>query len=338
MRHLSRRELLAALPALALAPRAFAQAKPTIQLKGFNHVGLLVSDVKRSVDFYQGLFGMPVQARQGSSVLLRIGAGPQFLAIGPAASASPGIAAMGMAVESFNADRLAGILSQHGLTKADAADRPMTFRVRAREGTPELDFRDLDGLLVQLQDVSYCGGSGPLGSVCSKVEPAAKKGLIAVKDISHFTNTMSDANKASQFYQELFGLKVRAKQGAQLGLGIGPGIGFVMFTGGGGARGGTTAPARPASINHVCLNLDGFNMDGILKTLAGYGISARGDNPAPGPVGPLKSYVTMRMPNRGGAEGGTPELYFTDPDGLLVQLQDVAYCGGGGYLGNERCE
>ena len=26
-------------------------------------------------------------------------------------------------------------------------------------------------------------------------------------------------------------------------------------------------------------------------------------------------------------------LYFTDPDGLRIQLQDVAYCGGGGYLG-----
>jgi hypothetical protein len=42
------------------------------------------------------------------------------------------------------------------------------------------------------------------------------------------------------------------------------------------------------------------------------------------------------MPNRGGAEGGTPELYFTDPDGLAIQIQDVTYCGGGGFLG-ELC-
>jgi hypothetical protein len=39
------------------------------------------------------------------------------------------------------------------------------------------------------------------------------------------------------------------------------------------------------------------------------------------------------MPNRGGAEGGTPELYFTDPDGLAIQIQDVKYCGGAGVLG-----
>ena len=37
-------------------------------------------------------------------------------------------------------------------------------------------------------------------------------------------------------------------------------------------------------------------------------------------------WISMRMPNRGGAEGGTPELYF-DPDGLRIQLQDRSYCG-----------
>jgi hypothetical protein len=42
----------------------------------------------------------------------------------------------------------------------------------------------------------------------------------------------------------------------------------------------------------------------------------------------------MRMENRGGAPGGTPELYFTDPDGLLMQLQDATYCGGSGFLGD----
>ena len=48
---------------------------------------------------------------------------------------------------------------------------------------------------------------------------------------------------------------------------------------------------------------------------------------------PLVTYISLRMPNRGGAEGGTPELYFTDPDGLAIQLQDETYCGGGGFLG-----
>ena len=50
--------------------------------------------------------------------------------------------------------------------------------------------------------------------------------------------------------------------------------------------------------------------------------------------GPLKARVRMRGPESGGAPGGTPELYFGDPDGIVVQLQDTTYCGGSGILGS----
>src|SRR2546428_480279 len=72
---ISRRRLLRSLPALVMAPRAFVQtANPPIRARGINHVTLDVSDVKRSVDFYQGLFGMPVINRQGAtSAGLQIG-------------------------------------------------------------------------------------------------------------------------------------------------------------------------------------------------------------------------------------------------------------------------
>jgi catechol 2,3-dioxygenase-like lactoylglutathione lyase family enzyme len=319
---MNRRELLRSLPALAVAPRLFAQAsKPTIPAKALNQFTLLVSDVKRSIDFYQGLFGMPIQTRQGSTVLMRIGNGPQFMAIAPAGSNPPSIAPIvGISVENFNADRLAGVLMQHGVTA----------RITKRGSTPELFFNDPDGLTIQLTDPKYCGGTGALGEVCGNPEPSPKKGLIAVKDLNHFTINESDGNRSNAFYQELFGLNVRSRQGAALGLGVGPGQMFVMFAGGGG-RGGANATPRPASINHVCMNMEKFNPDEVLKILASYGITPREN--AQGPVGPLKSYVSLRMENRGGAPGGTPELYFTDPDGLLIQLQDVTYCGGAGFLG-----
>ena len=357
MKAMTRRELLAALPALALAPRAFAQSKPTIAQKGFNHFTLAVSDVKRSVDFYQSLFGMPVQAKQGDAVILRIGAGPQFVAIAPAGTNKPSISTMGLAVDNFSVDRLIGILAQHGVTRAETSGPfdpasptsltggPMKVRVRrrgpeaggAKDGTPELFFGDPDGIAVQLQDATYCGGAGAMGNVCPSPEASPKKGLMAVKDISHFTNSGADANRSNEFYQNLFGIGIRNHQGATAGLAIGPTIGFVMFGGGGGAaRGaqpGAPAPQRLGNIGHVCMNMDNFKPDNVLKTLETMGISPRGDQP--GPVGPFKHYISMRMPNRGGVEGGTPELYFTDPDGLLIQLQDVSYCGGGGFLGNE---
>jgi catechol 2,3-dioxygenase-like lactoylglutathione lyase family enzyme len=342
---MTRRELLLSLPALAVARRAVAQAgSPAIPVKALNHFTLAVSDVKRSLDFYQGLFGMPVQARQGSTVLLRMGNGPQYLALTAAGANPPSIVPkVGMTVENFNPDRIIGALAKHGVAKAEPSapgwsGGPMKVRLSRRgpdnggapDGTPELYLGDPDGLVIQLQDTKYCGGAGPLGDACRSPEAAPKKGLLAVKDLSHFTINVSDGARSNAFYQEVFGLPIRSRQGAALGLGVGPGVMFLMFAGGG--RGRANAAPRPASINHVSMNMDAFKPDDVLKTLASYGISARGD--APGPAGPMKSYISLRMENRGGAPGGTPELYFTDPDGLLIQLQDISYCGGAGFLGN----
>jgi catechol 2,3-dioxygenase-like lactoylglutathione lyase family enzyme len=173
----------------------------------------------------------------------------------------------------------------------------------------------------QLHDVSYCGGSGPLGNMCQP-EPAPTKGLLAVKDMSHFTI----AAPSAQFYADVFGMPVQAMQAKTPAYGVGPGVHFLMFTGGGG-RGG--APV-PASIDHACMGLDNFVPEAVTKALIAYGLKpgARAD-------GALVTYISLRLENRGGAPvTGTPELYFTDPDGLAIQLQDTKYCGGGGYLGD----
>src|SRR5262249_15883743 len=159
----------------------------------------------------------------------------------------------------------AGILMQHGITPRISKRGPENGG--AKEGTPELFFNDPEGLEIQLTDTKYCGGAGALGEVCAKPEPSPKKGLIPLKDITPFTINEPNGTRANEFYQELFGLKVRSKQGAASGLGIGPGVMFVMFAGGAGGRGGP-APARPASINHACMNMEKFNPDDVLKTLA----------------------------------------------------------------------
>jgi len=355
MKHIDRREFLFSSSALALAPRLFGQASSAaIPVKGLSYFVLSVSDMRRSIDFYQGLFGMPIQARQGSTVLLRIGNGPQFLALTPAGANPPSIVTrLGMKVDNFNADRIVAMLEQHGVMKAFASDPgltggPMKVRVSrrgpenggAREGTPELFLGDPDDLVIQIHDTTYAGGAGSQGAAVT-VEPSPKKGLLALSNMSHFTINASDANRTNAFYQSVFGMPVRSRQATTPGLGVGPGVGFLMFIGGGGGRGGgrgrgaTGAPAAAAprvAINHVCMNMQNFKTDVVMKALADYGIPER--ESAAGPVGPLKSYISLRMPDRGGAEGGTPELYFTDPDGLLLQLQDVKYCGGGGYLGD----
>jgi catechol 2,3-dioxygenase-like lactoylglutathione lyase family enzyme len=86
-------------------------------------------------------------------------------------------------------------------------------------------------------------------------------------------------------------------------------------------------------IHHASLAVENFDVDQIFSLLEGYGLTILGE--AGGANGPLQAYVTMRGADRGGATEGTPELYFTDPDGILIQLQDISYCGGNGYLGEE---
>jgi hypothetical protein len=99
----------------------------------------------------------------------------------------------------------------------------------------------------------------------------------------------------------------------------------------GGAPGGG-GPARAAGIDHACVAMENFDPAAVTKTLVSYGLKQQDGQGRT----PLVTYISLRMPNRGGAEGGTPELYLTDPDGLAIQLQDVKYCGGGGFLG-ELC-
>ena len=107
-------------------------------------------------------------------------------------------------------------------------------------------------------------------------------------------------------------MPIQTHQGAGALLAVSPRRQFIALAGGSGASQAT------ANIAHGCFTMEGFNPDKVTKALTDYGV---------------KSYVTMRMEDRGGAKGGTPELYFTDPDGILMQIQDVTYCGGGGYLG-----
>jgi catechol 2,3-dioxygenase-like lactoylglutathione lyase family enzyme len=338
-----RRGFLLSLPAFAMTRGLIAQrAGAPIRIRAFNHVSLTVSDLKRSIDFYQGLFGMPIQARQSAtSVQLRIGSGPQYLGLSTGANAGSSIDHMCVGIEEFNVDRLLKVLAAHDVSRSDQRGAlKVQVRTRgpeaggAKEGTPEVYLGDPDGVILQLQDSRYCGGAGALGDVCAAPEPLLKRGLLALKRYSHCTVFASDAQRSNAFYQRLFGMGIRSYQGpASPTLAIGAGVEFLMFAGGGGARGGTgAAPPRPPGINHFCVSLEGFDADRILGTLETFGIRPRENQT--GPVAPMRSYVSMRMENRGGAREGTPELYFTDPDGILVQIQDESYCGGSGQLGS----
>ncbi|SVE55471.1 uncharacterized protein METZ01_LOCUS508325, partial [marine metagenome] len=55
-------------PMLAAARRLLAQEiRPALTLRALNHIAITVSDKKRSMEFYQGLFGWPINHTQGGT-------------------------------------------------------------------------------------------------------------------------------------------------------------------------------------------------------------------------------------------------------------------------------
>ena len=62
MSFITRREMLLTVPGLAVASRLLgAQAgPPALRVRGLSSVTLGVSDVARSVAFYQEIFGLPI--------------------------------------------------------------------------------------------------------------------------------------------------------------------------------------------------------------------------------------------------------------------------------------
>ena len=134
-----------------------AGAPPPIPVRTLNHVQMIVPNVQRALAWHLKLTDMRVIIDRAATKILRVGSGPQFVALiegnGPEAFRPH----VGFGVQGFNADQLMMRLGEHGV----AARRTV------RDGTPEILLESPDGIEIQLHDVSYCGGGGPLGNVCS---------------------------------------------------------------------------------------------------------------------------------------------------------------------------
>lgn len=295
-----------------------------------------VTDVARSVKFYQDLFGAPVQARRGEQVFLRVGDGPRFFSLSPTLPGQePGFSHIGLSVAGFDAEQIQAQLERFGIARGVAPTRGQsrlsvasTSWLEQQGAVSELFFADREGLIYHLMGDNYCGGNDADGGRCETLEQSATDGMFSLIDYSHFTNFLTNRARANAFYTEAFGKTFQAYQGPGAPvIGVGDGLQFLMYVGGEE----DSVPAVPGRIDHVCFSVEDFDVDRILARLTDYGLKPR-ENPRE--TAPLMHWISMRMPNRGGAEGGTPELYFTDPDGLRIQLQDRSYCGGTGYLGD----
>ena len=168
---ISRRNLIASLSALLLSSsQTPAQSRqPDIPVSTLNHVTLSVVDVRRSVEFYQDLFDMPLLTSRSTdpadevanSPSLAIGTGPQSLGLFEGGNrVPPSIHHFCLGVDGFDVDK----------TLQTLADKGVEGRVRIRDNeVPELMFSDPDNISVQVQDASYCGGLGTLGNRCNPI-------------------------------------------------------------------------------------------------------------------------------------------------------------------------
>ena len=152
---MSRRDLVALLTTLAAAPRTAAAQPATLRAATLNHASLIVSDLDRSVAFYQRTFGLGVRSTQQGGVNLAVG--DAFLGIYQGgANAMPHINHFCFGIGSFDPAATVAALEAQGLPAES----------RTRDGVTQVYTADPDNLRIQLQDVSFCGGLGSLGNEC----------------------------------------------------------------------------------------------------------------------------------------------------------------------------
>jgi catechol 2,3-dioxygenase-like lactoylglutathione lyase family enzyme len=340
---ISRRSLLMALPLMPLAMRSVAQqaSAASIPVHGYHNFALRVSDVERSLAFYQGLFGSAVVSRVGQRVALQIGSGPQYFTLEPVREGQqPHISHFGLSAIDPDRYRLQARLSDHGVNRtvdsmsnqAPPMSRAMHSWLERMPGESdtmladnhELFVADRDGVVFQLSSIQSCGR----GDEACTPEAAPGPGLIRLREINHMTTYVANFELSNDFYRKLFGIENQAFQGTFPVLGIDNGNQFLMFVG--GTQPGT--PAQAGRIDHASLNIEDFTEQSVLQRLTDYGMTPRTEGQ---PAAPLQHWVSRRMPERGGAPGGTPEVYFADPDGIHIQLQHHTYCGGGNEFGGD---
>ena len=296
---------------------------PLVETRTLNHVSLRVADAKRSLEFYQRVFGMPLRGYQknGEVTLVAIGSGPQFLSLfeGPI----PQVSHIGFGVEDFDAERIRKVLADQGIKARVDIRRAAEQRPAGQGDTPELTVTDPEGVEVTLVDMTSCGGTGPLGNVCSDMIPpprrAGEPAPIPVRTLNHVAVTALNVSRSVRFYLDVLGLSLQTTQPflntpfVPL-LGVGRGPSFLAIP--------TERAQTLALSNHVCLGVEytgsssARNVERLIKMLEAHGVKGTDERPDVAYPFNVSQGVMLR-----------------DPDGVLVQLVDVSYCGGHGEMG-----
>jgi catechol 2,3-dioxygenase-like lactoylglutathione lyase family enzyme len=94
--------------------------------------------------------------------------------------------------------------------------------------------------------------------------------LAVGRSLNHASLSVSDVEKAAQFYGTLLGAKVVSRPGNG-GINLGLGDGFL----------GLYKLANPGTVNHICIGVDNFDADRLAEKCKQMGVTATVDrNPA----------------------------------------------------------
>ena len=119
------------------------------------------------------------------------------------------------------------------------------------------------------------------------------------RSMNHVSLSVSDVQRSADFYSRVLGMEIisrPANGGLNMGLGIESFLGLYEL-------------GNPGGMHHLCIGVDNYDADALAEKLQGHGIDAN---------------VNRDPANR---SSGGDQLYFTDPDGILVQLAQHGYLG-----------
>ena len=131
---LSRRELIQSLTAVIGAMSATTASAAALKAGSINHTSVLVTDMARSIEFYNRVFGLSVLNEDKPNRISRLGIGGKVL-VSLRVEPPPGlIDHFAIGVEDFNRDAVTKNLKEMGLTPQENLE--FGFHVRDPDGAP----------------------------------------------------------------------------------------------------------------------------------------------------------------------------------------------------------
>ena len=119
------------------------------------------------------------------------------------------------------------------------------------------------------------------------------------RSMNHVSLSVTNVQRSADFYSRVLGMEIISRPAnGGLNMGLGPESFLGLYELG-----------NPGGMHHLCIGVDNYNADELAEKLEDHGIAAN---------------VNRDPANR---TSGGDQLYFTDPDGILVQLAQHGYLG-----------